>query len=84
MLKELSKKILLPAAVVLASSAFAFAGNCPNLMQEIDAAMETTDISDEDKAKVAELRQQGEEQHEAGQHAESVATLEEAKAILGM
>lgn len=84
MLKEVSKKVLLPAAIVLASTAFAFAGSCPVMMQEIDAALETSDLSDEDKAKVAELRQQGQEQHEAGQHEESVATLQEAKDLLGM
>ena len=41
-------------------------------------------LSDEEKAKVTELRAKGEELHEAGNHAESVATLAEAKKILGI
>lgn len=68
---------------VLAGPAFAF--HCPSDMAKIDAAMAADpDISDEDKATVIELRQQGEEQHNAGNHQESVDTLAEAMEILGI
>ena len=78
------KKLLLSAAFVLALTAPALSSNCPNLIQEIDAALESSDLSDEDKAKVVELRNKGQEEHDAGQHDESIATLEEAKGMLGM
>lgn len=65
-------------------SAASFAGDCPNLMSAIDEAMTTAELSDEDKAKVMELRAKGEEEHTAGDHAASVATLAEAKAVLGI
>jgi hypothetical protein len=54
------------------------------LMQQVDAALETRDPSEEDKAKVMELRQSGEAAHEAGDHAKSEADLNEALAILNM
>lgn len=73
-------------AVVIAMlvAAPAMAGQCPMDMQAIDAALETASLSEEDLAKVMELRALGEEQHAAGDHAASEATLAEAKAILGI
>jgi len=67
---------------VLAAPAYAF--HCPADMAQIDAALPNADLSDEDKAKVMALRQQGEEQHNAGQHQEAVDTLAQAKQILGI
>lgn len=78
------KKLLLAAAFAVAMTGSAFASSCPGLMQKIDAALETASISDEDKATVMELRAQGEEEHEAGDHDASVATLNEALKLLGM
>jgi hypothetical protein len=62
----------------------AFASQCPALMGQIDEALATADISEEERAQVLELRQRGEEEHEAGNHEASEQTLEEAKAILGI
>ena len=78
------KKTLATAALLALLAAPAFAGQCPALMAEVDAALKTASLSDEDKAKVEELRAAGEEQHAAGEHAASVATLNEAKEILGL
>jgi hypothetical protein len=69
-------------ALAFATPAYAF--HCPQDMAAIDAALPNSNLSEEDKAKVTELRKQGEEQHEAGQHAESVKTLGEAKKMLGI
>lgn len=71
-------------ALMIVAPAAAWAGQCPMLMQEIDAALQTTTISEADKAKVQELRKQGEEQHAAGDHAASEASLNEAKELLGI
>ena len=75
---------ILVAAVVAIFAAPAYAGSCPKHMADIDAAMKTAQLSDADKAKVMQLRKQGEEQHKAGDHGGSVKSLGEAKKILGL
>jgi hypothetical protein len=72
------------AAILAVSTSPAFAFQCPGDMAKIDAALQTAQLSDADKAKVMELRTKGEELHSAGQHQESVDTLAEALQILGM
>ena len=68
---------------VLATPAFAF--HCPIDIGKIDAALAANPtISEADKAKVIELRNQGEELHNAGNHQESVDTLAKALNILGI
>jgi hypothetical protein len=68
----------------LALTGAAFAGQCPALMQEVDAALPSANITAEQRAQVEQLRAEGEEHHAAGRHAESVAALNQAKQILGM
>lgn len=70
------------ALALLAGPAYAF--HCPQDMAKIDAALQTAQLSDADKAKVTALRAKGEEQHKAGDHAAAVATLAEAMKILGI
>jgi hypothetical protein len=79
------KKFLIAAATTFAFALTgpAMAGQCPMLMQQVDAAMETSEASDEDKARAAELRESGEAAHAAGDHAQSEADLNEALEILG-
>jgi hypothetical protein len=79
MLRPISLAALLALMPVAAA-----AHMCPALMAEIDAALETAELSDEDRARVEELRAEGEAEHVAGNHDASVAALEEAKAILGL
>jgi hypothetical protein len=62
----------------------AFANKCPSMMAAIDAALPNASLSDADMAKVKQLRQQGEERHQAGDHAGSEAALGEAKKMLGI
>jgi uncharacterized protein len=79
------KRILATFAITAMLTTPAFAFHCPKDMAEIDAAMAANpNLSDEDKAKVTELRQKGQEEHEAGDHQASVETLAEAKALLGL
>ena len=82
-------KALISAAAVavtlaLAGAGPAFAAQCPADMAKIDAALQTAQLSDEQKAKVMELREQGEQQHSSGQHQQSMQSLAEAKEILGI
>ncbi|ASY63682.1 conserved hypothetical signal peptide protein [Sinorhizobium sojae CCBAU 05684] len=61
-----------------------FANSCPSQMAEIDAALQTASLSEADMNRVKQLRQQGEELHNAGDHAGSEAALGEAKRLLGI
>jgi hypothetical protein len=76
------------AALILsfAVTGAAFAGSCPSHVTAIDAALQANPngASAEDLAKAKELRDQGETQHNEGQHAESLATLAEAEKLLGI
>lgn len=81
------KPYLLAGAFAFSSAAWAH--NCPNLMSEIDQILESTPsvdeetIVDEDLRKsVKEMRVEGEELHEAGNHDESVEMLERALELL--
>ena len=76
---------LLASAALLAVSGAAIAHNCPNEMKAIDAKLSAKPALSKDNAdKVAKLRKQGEEDHKAGKHAESMKSLGEAKKILGI
>lgn len=80
----MKRLVILTLLFASSSPLSAFAHSCPSVMAEIDAAMETASLSEEDMTKVKELRAQGEEQHNAGDHDASMATLGEAKALLGL
>jgi len=77
------KQVLL-ATSLMCLSTFAMAHGCPSEMKKIDAALPTAKLSAQDMSKVKDLRAKGEEQHKAGQHTESMATLAEAKKIAGV
>jgi len=72
------------AALLLMASAPAFASSCPLQMKKIDAALSSADLPKDKMAKVTGLRAKGEALHKAGKHAESVAALKEAQALLGI
>ena len=75
--------IALSMSAVLGSPAFA--GQCPGDMAAIDEALSANpELSAEDLDLVKQLRAEGEELHNSGNHAESVEVLAEAKALLGM
>ena len=65
---------------LLAGPVLAF--QCPADMAAIDAALETATLSEEDMARVKELRELGATEHEAGNHQASVDALTEARALL--
>ncbi|OUR79257.1 hypothetical protein A9Q83_05345 [Alphaproteobacteria bacterium 46_93_T64] len=69
---------------VLGMSLPAQAGQCPNLMKQIDAAMSNSNISLAQMATVKELRAKGGALHKSGGHPASVASLKEAMKILGI
>ena len=72
-------------AVMLSLSAgYATANSCPKEMKAIDAALPSAKLSDAQMSEVKKLRAEGEAQHKAGNHAESMAALGKAKTILGI
>ncbi|GGH61739.1 hypothetical protein GCM10010975_25740 [Comamonas phosphati] len=79
------RKTLLTSLLLLGASGLAWAHNCPNEMKAIDAKLATKPkLSEADAAKVLRLRADGEAQHKAGKHDESMKSLGEAKKILGI
>ncbi len=79
------KRILTAAVLSLFVSGPAFAGTCPLMVKNIDAALAAMPgLSAEQTAEVTSLRDEGDAQHKAGQHKESVETLQKAKDILGL
>lgn len=79
------KRALTVVALSFFVATAAFAGTCPVMVQEIDEALASdTSLSTEEVAEVKALRDKGDAEHAAGQHAESVATLQQAKDILGL
>jgi hypothetical protein len=77
------KTLLMTAFLaLLAGPVLAF--QCPADMAAIDAAHETAALSDEDMARVKELRAPSEAEHAAGNHQASVDALAEAWALLNI
>ena len=71
--------------VVLAfASSIALASTCPKLMKQIDDALPAAKISAGQMTEVKKLRADGEAQHKAGKHDDSMASLGKAKTILGI
>jgi hypothetical protein len=79
------KRILIVAAAVVALSAPAFANHCPKDMAAIDAALaKNPKLTPAQLDEVKKLRAEGEAQHKAGNHAESLKSLQKAEDILGI
>jgi hypothetical protein len=77
------KKVIVGVCLSLGST-LAFAHGCPGEMKKIDERLPSAKISEAQMSKVKDLRTKGEQLHKEGKHTESMATLGEAKKILGM
>jgi len=76
---------LLAATALAAVCGTASAHNCPAEMKAIDAKLATKPALSKDNAdKVTKLRAQGEADHKAGKHSESMKALGDAKKLLGI
>jgi hypothetical protein len=78
------KKLITALALTAFMSGTAFANSCPTHVAKIDAALATSTASEEIKAQAKALRDEGEKLHNEGGHAESMAKLTEAEALLGI
>jgi hypothetical protein len=78
-------KKFLTLITLAAACGLALAHNCPNEMKAIDAKLATNPtLAAADMAKVKQLRADGETAHKAGNHADSMKALGEAKKLLGI
>lgn len=81
----LIRSLLLGAAALALQVTVASASECPLDMKKIDAALAAgPQLSAAQVSEVKMLRKQGQEQHESGQHKQSVETLRKAMDILGI
>ncbi len=81
----MTRTTILAAVLTIGLSASAFAGQCPKLMAEVDAALaKNPALTAEQMAEVTKLRAEGEALHKSSTHKESVEALNKAKAILGI
>jgi hypothetical protein len=78
------KKTLIAAFVAALFASPAFAAQCPTLIKKIDDALATASVDDATKAKATELRNKAQSEHDAGDHAASEASANEALKTLGM
>ena len=78
------KKLILAALLAGGLAVPAFANQCPGLMAKIEEALKTTAVDDATKARITALYEKGEAEHAAGDHAASVADLNQALKLLGM
>ncbi len=79
------KQVIMVAALVAFMAAPAYAGQCPRLVSQIDAALaQNPQLAANVLAQIKELRDQGAALHSSGTHGDSVAALNQAKGLLGI
>ncbi|HET9576857.1 MAG TPA: hypothetical protein VFP44_03465 [Usitatibacter sp.] len=79
------KRTFALGAALLFAAGTAMAMHCPKDMKQIDEALaKNPKLSAAQMSEVKKLRAQGEEEHKAGKHQESVDSLAKAKSILGI
>jgi len=79
------KRTLALATGLMFAAGTALASHCPKDMKAIDEALaKHPKLSDTQMKEVKDLRAKGEEQHKAGNHKDSEASLGKAKDILGV
>ena len=76
------RKVVFASATSLFLTMPALAGHCPKDAAAIDAYLARTNVGEPLKAQVIALKDKGMEQHNAGDHAASEATLAEAMRML--
>lgn len=78
------KSLLAAGTILIALAAPAFANDCPNQIKMTEDMLKTSTLDDAAKKKIADHIAQAQSQHDSGQHEESLATLADAKQLLGM
>lgn len=76
--------IVLAASLALALSTAAFAGQCQDDIEKIDAALASGDVSPDQRAQLEDMRNQAVQLCGAGNEAEGLDVTAEAKAMLNI
>jgi hypothetical protein len=78
------KTLILAASFALALSASAFAGQCQDDIEKIDAALASADLDADSRAQLEDMRNQAVQLCGAGNEAEGLDVTAEAKAMLNI
>lgn len=78
------KTFILAAALALAISGAALAGQCQDDIEKIDAALAGSDVSPDQRAQLEDMRNQAVQLCGAGNEAEGLDVTAEAKAMLNI
>ena len=78
------KRTLAAAADLVLAANPALAGHCPKDVKAIDAALESSTLSQAKASEVKALRDKGNQLHKSGTHGDSLQVLHKAMAILGI
>ena len=78
------KTIVLAASFVTALSTASFAGQCQDDIEKIDAALQTQNLSADERAQLEDMRNQAVQLCGAGNENEGLDVTAEAKAMLNI
>lgn len=78
------KSLLVAAAILSALSVPAFAAECPSLIQQAEENLKMSKQDDAAKQKITDHITQAKAEHDAGKHAQSVATAKDALSLIKM
>ena len=78
------KTLILAASLTLALSTAAFAGQCQDDIEKIDAALASGDVGPDQRAQIEDMRNQAVQLCGAGNEAEGLDVTAEAKAMLNI
>lgn len=81
-MRKVSLAVLTAGLIALASPVFA--GSCPIMIQEVEAALASMELPEDTRAQVEALLEEGRELHDQGDHDKSVEVLNQAEELLGM
>ncbi|HBA42649.1 MAG TPA: hypothetical protein DCZ07_06705 [Alphaproteobacteria bacterium] len=84
-----NKRMRRVSLAVLAAGLFAFASpvfadSCPTMIEEVEAALASTELPEEAQAKVEALLEEGTKLEEQGENDKCVEVLNQAQEVLGM
>jgi hypothetical protein len=81
---HIMKTLILAAALALALSTAAFAGECQDDIEKIDAALASGNVGPDQRAQLEDMRNQAVQLCGAGNEAEGLDVTAEAKAMLNI
>ncbi len=81
---HIMKTFILAASLALALSTGAFAGQCQDDIEKIDAALASGDVGSDQRAQLEDMRNQAVQLCGAGNEAEGLDVTAEAKAMLNL